>query len=73
MANKIEQVNVENIVYGADGCIPVIVQDYESGEVLLLAKMNSEAIDKTFETNCVHYYNGAKNCVEKFGAVEGNT
>ena len=73
MANKIEKVDVESIVYGADGLIPVIVQDYESGEVLLLGKMNKEAIDKTFETKCVHYYSEVAQDVEKFGALEGNT
>ena len=73
MAVKTEQVEVSGIVYGADGLIPVIVQDYESGEVLLLAKMDKNAIDKTFESNCVHYYNETTKSVEKFGAVEGNT
>ncbi len=73
MAVKMEKVELDGIVYGTDGLISVVTQDYESGEVLLLAKMNEEAVHKTFETNCVHYYNEKTQAVEKFGATEGNT
>jgi phosphoribosyl-ATP pyrophosphohydrolase/phosphoribosyl-AMP cyclohydrolase len=73
MAVKVEKVEVGGIVYGKDGCVPVVVQDYESGEVLLLTKMNAESVHKTFETNCVHYYDEKSKSVQKFGAQAGNT
>lgn len=38
------------------GLVPVIAQDHETGEVLMLAYMNSEAWNKTLETGKVHYY-----------------
>ena len=51
--------NVEQLVFGEDGLLPVIVQDYESGEVLMLACMNKEAAEKTIESGYAHYYDKA--------------
>lgn len=59
------------IIFDENGLIPVVVQDYESGEVLTLAYMNAEAVEKTFETGYAHYYDAEKG-VYKFGAA-GNT
>ncbi|MBO5363598.1 MAG: phosphoribosyl-ATP diphosphatase [Clostridia bacterium] len=58
-------VNVNEFVFDENGLIPVIAQDYESGEVLLLASMNKEAAEKTFETGFAHYLKDDK--VVKFG------
>lgn len=58
-------VNVNEFVFDENGLIPVIAQDYESGEVLLLASMNKEAAEKTFETGFAHYVKDDK--VVKFG------
>ena len=58
-------VNVKEFVFDKDGLIPVIAQDYESGEVLLLGSMNKEAAEKTFETGYAHYVQDGK--VVKFG------
>lgn len=58
-------VNVKDFVFDKDGLIPVIAQDYESGEVLLLGSMNEEAAEKTFETGYAHYVEGGE--VVKFG------
>ena len=59
------------IIFDENGLIPVVVQDYESGEVLMLASMNAEAVEKTFETGFAHYYNAEKG-VYKFGCRTGN-
>lgn len=67
MATKKEElnVNVNEFVFDANGLIPVIAQDYESGEVLLLGSMNQEAAKKTFETGYAHYVKDGE--VVKFG------
>jgi len=41
---------------GADGLVPVIVQDYRTDEVLMMAYMNEEAYQKTLETGKMTYY-----------------
>ena len=67
MATKQDVLDLSVIHYDENGIIPVVVQDYESGEVLMLASMNAEAVEKTFETGYAHYFvNGA---VEKFGGA----
>ena len=59
------KVSVKEFVFDKDGLIPVIAQDYESGEVLLLGSMNEEAAEKTFETGYAHYVKDG--AVVKFG------
>ena len=58
-------VNVSEFVFDENGLIPVIAQDYESGEVLLLGSMNQEAAEKTFESGYAHYVKDGE--VVKFG------
>ena len=65
--------NVSELKFDENGLLPVIAQDYESGEVLLLAYMNEEAAAKTVETEYAHYYDVEKKVVDTFGASLGNT
>ncbi len=74
MATKKEvAVCMDKFKFGKDGLIPVVVQDYESGEVLMLVYMNEEAVQKTFETGYAHYYSRSKKAVYKHGDKLGNT
>ena len=66
-------IDVKKIKFVKDGLVPVVVQDYESGEVLMLVYMNAEAVNKTVETGYAHYYSRSKKNVTKFGEVLGNT
>ncbi len=70
---KEEVVSIEKFKFGKDGLMPVVVQDYESGEVLMLVYMNEEAVNKTFETGYAHYYSRSKKAVTKYGDTLGNT
>lgn len=45
------------------GLIPAIAQDVASGEVLMLAYMNEDALNATLETGEVHYYSRSRNCL----------
>ena len=73
MSEKKQTVNVDGVKLDGDGFVSVIAQDYESGEVLLLSKMNAEALEKTFETGYAHYYCDKKKAALKYGATLGNT
>lgn len=66
-------IDFKEFQWNKEGVVPVIAQDYESGEVLLFSYMNEEAAKKTFETGFAHYYCTAKKAVAKFGASKGNT
>ncbi len=52
--------------------VPAIVQDSESGEVLMLAYMNEEAYRKTLETGYAHYYSRSREKLWKKGESSGN-
>ncbi len=68
-----KEVSLEQFKFGKDGLIPVVVQDFESGEVLMLVYMNEEAAKKTFETGFAHYYSRSRKSVTKYGENVGNT
>lgn len=70
MAVKTENVEISKFHFSKDGLIPVIVQDYESGEILMLKSMNKEAVEKTFETGYAHYYCTKSKKVEKIGNTQ---
>ena len=46
----------------SDGLIPVIVQDYKTNEVLMMAYMNEEAFDHTVKTGRMTYYSRSRQC-----------
>ena len=73
MSVKKQAVKVSDVKLDENGFVSVIAQDYESGEVLLLSKMNAEALEKTFETDYAHYYCDKKKAAVKYGATLGNT
>lgn len=55
-----------------DGLVPAIVQDYETGEVLMLAFMNKEAWDKTLSTGKATYYSRSRKKLWVKGETSGN-
>jgi phosphoribosyl-AMP cyclohydrolase len=52
--------------------IPVIAQDEESGDVLMLAYMNQEAYEETLKTGRVCYYSRSRNRLWRKGEESGN-
>ncbi len=54
------------------GLVPVIAQDWKSGEVLMLAFMNEEAWQKTLETGKVHYFSRSRNKIWLKGESSGH-
>ena len=49
-----------SLTYDARGLIPAIAQDFESGEVLMLAWMNAEAVARTLESGRVTYWSRSR-------------
>jgi phosphoribosyl-AMP cyclohydrolase len=56
-----------------DGIVPVIIQDDDTNDVLMLAYMNQEAWDKTLSTGKVHYYSRSRNRLWLKGETSGHT
>ena len=56
----------------ADGLVPVIIQDEQTLEVLMLGYMNQEAYDKTARENIVTFFSRSKNRLWTKGETSGN-
>jgi phosphoribosyl-AMP cyclohydrolase / phosphoribosyl-ATP pyrophosphohydrolase len=54
------------------GLVPVVIQDWSSGEVLTLAYANAEAIDRTRATGELHLWSRSRDELWHKGATSGN-
>jgi len=64
---------VEKIDFNKNnGLVPVVVQDFDSNEVLMLAYMNEESLKKTIDTGFAHYFSRSRNKLWKKGESSGN-
>ncbi len=57
--------------FGADGLMPCITSDAQTGEVLMLGWMNAEALQLTIETGEAHYFSRARKALWHKGATSG--
>ena len=60
------------VSWGADGLVPAIVQDAETGQVLMLAYVNAEALARTMETGETHFWSRSRNELWHKGETSGN-
>lgn len=67
-----EMVLSETLKYDAQGLIPAIVQDAETGEVLMLAYMNSESLGKTLATGETYFWSRSRGELWHKGGSSGN-
>jgi phosphoribosyl-AMP cyclohydrolase len=51
---------VEELKFDSNGLIPAIVQEIETGEVLMVAYMNSESVKKTIETGRTWFWSRSR-------------
>jgi len=58
--------------FDADGLIPAIVTDATSGDVLMFAWMNAEALGRTIETGIGHFWSRSRGRLWKKGEESGN-
>src|SRR5437763_7571099 len=58
--------------FDRQGRIPAVVQDDTTGEVLMVAFMNEEACQKTFETGYTHFFSRSRNAIWRKGEQSGN-
>jgi phosphoribosyl-ATP pyrophosphohydrolase/phosphoribosyl-AMP cyclohydrolase len=60
------------LVFDEHGLVPCVVQDWASGEVLMLAYMNAEALERTRATGELHLYSRSRQELWHKGATSGN-
>ena len=64
---------LEAINFNENGLVPVIAQQYDTKEVLMLAWMNSESFKETLKTECVCYWSRSRKKLWRKGESSGQT
>lgn len=62
-----------NVKFNEQGLIPAVIQNVQSKEVLTVAYMNAESLQKTIETNETWFFSRSRNELWHKGATSGNT
>ncbi len=62
----------ENFKLNSDGMLPVITQDYRTGEVLMMAYMTKEAYEATLRTGKMTYYSRSRQALWEKGETSGH-
>ena len=63
---------IEEVAWNADGLAPAIAQDASSGEVLTLAWMNRESLQRTLDTGEAVYWSRSRKALWKKGETSGH-
>jgi phosphoribosyl-AMP cyclohydrolase len=72
VSNDIEEGLVFLPKFDADGLITAVATDAESGDVLMVAHMNDEALRKTIESGEAWYYSRSRKALWKKGETSGH-
>jgi phosphoribosyl-AMP cyclohydrolase len=62
---------IDSLKFDAQGLIPAIAQQHDSGEVLMLAWMNRQAIEQTIATGRVCYWSRSRGALWRKGETSG--
>ena len=60
------------LAFDEAGLLPAVAQDADTGEVLMLAHVDAEAVDRTVETGLAHYYSRSREELWQKGATSGH-
>lgn len=64
---------MESLAFNDQGLIPVVVQQVDTREVLMVAWMNSETVKQTLATGLGTYWSRSRNEIWVKGATSGNS
>jgi len=67
------QLVLDQVKFSTDKLIPVVVQDSQTMQVLMLAYANLEALEKSVATGQMHFYSRSRNQLWHKGETSGNT
>ena len=63
----------DQIKYDSQGLVPVIIQDWQNSEVLMVAYMNRESLKTTLETGKTHFWSRSRQKYWMKGESSGHT
>ncbi len=67
------EMRLEDLTWNAEGLVPVVAQDAETGEIRMLAYANADALRQTFETGLAYFYSRSRGSLWKKGESSGHT
>lgn len=65
-------VDIDTLKFDAHGLIPCVVQQYDTGEVLMVAWMNAESLTLTLKTGTTWFWSRSRQELWNKGATSGN-
>lgn len=63
---------LEQVKFGPDGLVAALAQDHETGEVLMLAWMNRDTLQRTLEENVMTYWSRSRQEIWVKGQTSGH-
>lgn len=67
-----DTLDIDSLTFDAHGLIPCVVQQYDTGEVLMVAWMNAESLRLTLETGTTWFWSRSRRELWNKGATSGN-
>ncbi len=72
VAETVETTHSFEPKFSADGLLPAIVTDAQTGDVLMFAHMNKQALDETIASGIAHFWSRSRGKLWKKGEESGN-
>ena len=69
---KVDEKLMRNVKYDEKGLIPAIAQDRQTGDILMLAYMNTESLQKTLESGNATFWSRSRQKLWMKGETSGN-
>jgi len=63
---------LDNLKFDSNGLIPAIIQDARTSQVLMMAWMNRQALDKTVQSGKTHFFSRSRNKLWLKGETSGH-
>ena len=73
LSSKTANAVVSTLLFNADGLVPAIAQQHDTGEILMMAWMNEDAVRETLDTNQVCYWSRSRSQLWRKGETSGQT
>jgi phosphoribosyl-ATP pyrophosphohydrolase/phosphoribosyl-AMP cyclohydrolase len=67
-----ENIRLSAVRFGADGLVPVVTQESRSGDVLMVAFANRDALDRTLATGLAHYFSRSRGVLWQKGETSAH-
>jgi phosphoribosyl-AMP cyclohydrolase / phosphoribosyl-ATP pyrophosphohydrolase len=67
-----ENIRLSAVRFGADGLVPVVTQESRSGDILMVAFANQDALDRTLSTGLAHYFSRSRGALWQKGETSGH-